>query len=294
MARLREAAGDLDGAVGLLQEADRLYVGDFAPDVRPVGADLARILAARGDITDALERLRARGITSHDALSYLHEYEHVTLARVLIDGHADSRDVAALSEATDLLQRLLAAARAGDRTRSTIEVLNVLSVATAASGDRTRALHLLDEAVDLAGTEGFLGVFTLDRRHLQPLVHDVLTDGAADQFLRRVGDLLDDSPDGDDEEAAGVREKSALSGGARPSKPQVALVEPLSDRELEVLRYLCSELDGPGIARQLSVSLSTVRTHTQHIYAKLGVNNRRAAVRRAHQLDLLAAGAHRR
>ena len=65
-----------------------------------------------------------------------------------------------------------------------------------------------------------------------------------------------------------------------------AYVEPLSERELEVMRLLGSDLDGPGIARQLSVSLSTVRTHTQHIYAKLGVNNRRAAVRRAHQLDL--------
>ena len=65
-----------------------------------------------------------------------------------------------------------------------------------------------------------------------------------------------------------------------------SFTEPLSERELEVMRLLGSDLDGPAIARELSVSLSTVRTHTQHIYAKLGVNNRRAAVRRAHQLDL--------
>ena len=68
--------------------------------------------------------------------------------------------------------------------------------------------------------------------------------------------------------------------------PRLAYVEPLSERELEVMRLLGSDLDGPDIARQLSVSLSTIRTHTQHIYAKLGVNNRRAAVRRAHQLGL--------
>ncbi len=61
---------------------------------------------------------------------------------------------------------------------------------------------------------------------------------------------------------------------------------PLSERELDVLRLLGSDLDGPAIARHLHVSLATVRTHTQHIYAKLGVNNRRAAVRRAHQLRL--------
>ena len=66
-----------------------------------------------------------------------------------------------------------------------------------------------------------------------------------------------------------------------------SLIEPLSERELEVLRLLRTELSGPEIARELMVSLSTVRTHTQNIYAKLGVNNRRAAVRRAEELDLL-------
>ena len=64
------------------------------------------------------------------------------------------------------------------------------------------------------------------------------------------------------------------------------LIEPLSARELEVLRLLGTELDGPSIARQLFVSLNTVRTHTKNIYTKLGVNNRRSAVRRADELDL--------
>jgi len=72
----------------------------------------------------------------------------------------------------------------------------------------------------------------------------------------------------------------------RPSRGR-AMVEPLSDRELEVLRLLGTDLDGPDIARALSVSLSTVRTHTRNIYAKLGVTNRRAAVRHAHDLHLL-------
>ena len=76
---------------------------------------------------------------------------------------------------------------------------------------------------------------------------------------------------------------SAVESAAEPGAP---LVVPLSSRELDVLRLLGSDLDGPAIARHLNVSLPTVRTHTQHIYAKLGVNNRRAAVRRAHQLHL--------
>jgi LuxR family maltose regulon positive regulatory protein len=66
-----------------------------------------------------------------------------------------------------------------------------------------------------------------------------------------------------------------------------ALVQPLSDRELDVLRLLGTDLDGPDIARALSVSLNTMRTHTRNIYAKLGVTSRRAAVRQAHELNLL-------
>jgi LuxR family transcriptional regulator, maltose regulon positive regulatory protein len=65
------------------------------------------------------------------------------------------------------------------------------------------------------------------------------------------------------------------------------LVEPLSERELEVLRLLGTELSGPEVANELMVSLSTMRTHTRNIYNKLGVDNRRAAVRRAEELHLL-------
>ena len=78
--------------------------------------------------------------------------------------------------------------------------------------------------------------------------------------------------------------------GTSGDSPRVTqdLVEPLSDRELEVLRLLATDLDGPGIAGELVVSLHTVRSHTKSIYAKLGVNNRRAAVRRAGELGLLS------
>ncbi len=64
------------------------------------------------------------------------------------------------------------------------------------------------------------------------------------------------------------------------------LIEPLSVRELEVLRLLRTDLSGPDIARDLMVSLHTLRTHTNNIYSKLGVNNRRSAVRRAEELAL--------
>ena len=79
--------------------------------------------------------------------------------------------------------------------------------------------------------------------------------------------------------------------GTRASTPQ-ELVEPLSERELDVLRLLGSDLGGPDIARQLSVSLNTLRTHTKNIYAKLGVSSRRAAVRQARDLNLIPGHRH--
>ena len=93
-----------------------------------------------------------------------------------------------------------------------------------------------------------------------------------------------------------VRQLLAAFGEARTEQPasqrtpaqpaSQPLIEPLSERELDVLRLLGTDLSGPEIARELMVSLSTMRTHTKNIYSKLGVNNRRAAVRRAEELDL--------
>jgi LuxR family transcriptional regulator, maltose regulon positive regulatory protein len=76
-----------------------------------------------------------------------------------------------------------------------------------------------------------------------------------------------------------------LKSKIQNQKPKI--VEPLSERELEVLKLLRSELSGPEIAERLIVSLNTLRTHTKSIFNKLGVNNRRAAVRRAEELDIV-------
>ena len=88
-------------------------------------------------------------------------------------------------------------------------------------------------------------------------------------------------------ESAYARRLLALSSRHAGPPPGGRLVEPLSDRELDVLRLLGTDLDGPQIARELVVSLHTVRSHTKSIYAKLGVNSRRAAVRQAEELDLM-------
>ena len=248
-AMLAEAEGDLAGALALVMQAQQVYLGDFSPNVRPLHAIAARLQIRLDDLDEAERWARDHDVTATQELSYLHEFEHVTLAEVMLARGRDRADPAILLETEDLLQRLLDAATAGGRNATVIEVL-VLQAATAqALGDVSTSLELLDRAVRLAEPEGQMRAFA------------------------RSGGIP-----GADVPASAVKQEPTSSS---------SLPDPLSARELEVLRLLATELAGPEIAQRLFVSLNTLRTHTKNIYAKLGVNRRRAAVRRGGELGLL-------
>ena len=266
MARIRQAEGDPAGALDLLSEAERLYAGDFFPNVRPVPAVRARVWIAQGRLGEALGWARERGLSVDDDLSYLREFEHITLARMLLARHQDERAGHSLHQATRLLERLLLAAEEGERTGRVIEILVLQALAHQMQGDIPAALACLGRAVTLAEPEGYVRVFVDEGPPMASLLRGLAKQGTAGNYVRR---LL------------------AAAGEAGHDSPvKQALIEPLSERELDVLRLLGTELDGPAIARELMVSLNTVRTHTKHIYAKLAVTSRRAAVRRAAELDL--------
>ena len=268
MARIREAEGDLDGALALLDEAERLYVGDFSPDVRPVPAMRARVWTRQGRFDDALDWAGERGLSVDYGRSYLHEFEHVTLARVLIARAGAAGGERALDAVIELLERLLDAAATGHRTGSVIEILVLQALAHQLQGDLMAALGPLERALTLAEPEGYVRVFVDEGPPMTTLLETTSNGGeTASTHARRLLAAL----------------ATAEVGTLR--RPQ--LVEPLSERERHVLRLLGTELTGPEIARELMVSVNTVRSHTQRIYAKLGVNNRRAAVRRAQELDVL-------
>ncbi|WP_240645722.1 LuxR C-terminal-related transcriptional regulator [Georgenia sp. SYP-B2076] len=267
MARLREAEGDLDGALDLLDDAERVYTPDMFPDVRPIPALKARLRLARGELGAALGWARERGLSADDDLSYLREFEHLTLAKVLLARHTAAGDDHSLSEATALLKRLLRAAEDGGRTGSVIETLVLQARARQAQGDLPAAVTSLRRAVTLAEPEGHVRVFADEGPSLAALLRAVDKAGTARTHVRRL-----------------LAAVSATEGDAPAHQ---GLIEALSERELGVLRLLGTELSGPDIARELIVSLNTVRTHTKNIYAKLGVNSRRAAVRRAEELGLL-------
>ncbi|MCW2876044.1 MAG: ATP-dependent transcriptional regulator, MalT-like, LuxR family [Sphaerisporangium sp.] len=268
MARIREAEGDLGGALNLLNEAERLYMSDFFPNVRPVPAMRARVYVAQGGLGEALGWARERGLSVDDDLSYLREFEHITFARVLLARYTAERAERSIHEATRLLERLLPAAEEGARTGSLIEILVLQALAHQTRGDVPAALASLRRALTLSEPEGYVRIFVDEGPPMASLLRAVATQGIAPSYVRRLLAALDKTED---------------------STPvQQGLIEPLSERELHVLRLLGTDLNGPDIARRLIVSLNTVRTHTKNIYAKLGVNNRRAAVRRAVELDLLS------
>jgi LuxR family maltose regulon positive regulatory protein len=267
MARIREAEGDPVGALALLDEAERRYVGDFTPDVRPVPALRARVWVAQGRLADAFGWARERGLSAGDELSYLREFEHVTLARALLAGCGMERARHSLDEVTAFLDRLLHAAEVGDRTGSVLEILVLQALAHRMRGDVAAALPPLERALTLAEPEGYVRMFVDEGARMAGLLRAAMKHGIAPSYARRLLTAFGDA------------------GDRSPATP--ALVEPLSERERDVLRLLATDLSGPEIARELVVSLSTVRTHTNRIFAKLGVNNRRAAVRRAEELDLL-------
>jgi LuxR family maltose regulon positive regulatory protein len=270
MARIREAAGDLDGALVLLDEAERLYMSDFSPNVRPIAALKTRVWLAQGRLGEALDWARAQGLSAQDEISYGREFDHITLARVLLTQYMIDRADHVMRETIGLLHRLLQAAEVGERTGSVIEILVLLSLAHQMCGDIPAALVPLERALTLAEREGYVRMFVDEGPSMAELLTRMKAEGGRMKEYSRT--LL----------AAFGKQEDVHPASFIPQP----LMEPLSVRELDVLRLLRTDLSGPEIARELTVSLHTLRTHTNNIYIKLEVNNRRAAVRRAEELDV--------
>jgi LuxR family maltose regulon positive regulatory protein len=280
-ARIKQAQGDLEGALQLLEEAERRYVGDFFPNVRPVAALVARMWVAQGRLGDALGWARVQGLSAHDQLSYLHEFEHITLARVLLAQYKSNRAETSILDAIGLLHRLLEAAEAGERTGRVIEVLMLQALAHQLEDDIPAALVPLERALTLAEREGYVRLFVDEG---PPIAH-LLREAAARNIMPDYTvTLLAAFPRTEGQELGTESLEPARSVFSPQSS---AIVEPLSQRELDVLRLLKTELSGPEIARELVIGLSTVRTYTKSIYSKLNVTNRRAAVKRAAELGLI-------
>jgi LuxR family maltose regulon positive regulatory protein len=294
MARIREAQGDLDEALDLLDQAEFLYDANFSPNVRPIATRKTRVWVAQGRLGEALDWAHEQGLSVENELGYLHEFDHITLARVLLALYQSDRANRSIQEAMGLLERLLKAAEEGGRKGSTIEILVLQSIAYHAQGDLPVALKPLQKALTLAEPEDYIRMFVDEGSPMTQLLLEAASRGIMPDYTGKLLRAFEAEQPGSAGKSPLPTPLAVLPEGPRRS-PRPAgergdgepLTEPLSQRELEVLRLFKTELSGPEIARELVIALSTVRTHTKSIYSKLNVNNRRAAVKRAAELNLI-------
>jgi LuxR family transcriptional regulator, maltose regulon positive regulatory protein len=244
--------------------------------VRPIPALRARMWVAQGRLGEALAWAREQGLSVEDDLCYLREFEHITLARILLARSESDRADHATCHAMPLLERLLKAAQEGGRMGHAIEILILQALAHKTQGDISAALIPLQQALTLAAPEGYIRIFVDEGLPMAQLLREAATRRIMPDYT---SGLL---------AACEAQGQGCASAGPISTPPaSQSLIEPLSQRELEVLRLFKTELSGPEIARELVIALSTVRTHTKSIFSKLNVNDRRAAVRRAEELDLV-------
>jgi len=279
-ARLKRAEGDLEGVLDLLHAAERAYVRGPVPDVRSLAALKARVWIAQGRLTEATAWAQEQGLAADDKLSYLREFEHITLARLLLARYQSEQAVYLIDEAMDLLARLLYAAEAGERMGSVIEILLLQALAHAALGDIPSALAPLERALTLAEPEGYVRLFADERAPMACLLTEAAARGIKPDYIPRLLAAFEaGEPKGEPNPPPPVSPTPAPS--AQP------LIEPLSEREIEVLHLIAQGLSNRAIADRLFIALSTVKGHNRVIFGKLQVQRRTEAVARARELGLL-------
>jgi LuxR family maltose regulon positive regulatory protein len=265
LARIEQARGDPGGARATLDAAAREARAVDDPWRRAMLASqrVRLLIAAEAGRpgpapAEAARWERACGLTPDDALSFRDELGHLTLARVLL------AEPARRAVGRRLLDRLAAAAEVGGRQGRLIAILALRAVGAAAASDRSAAPADLARALALAEPEGAVRPFVDEGAPMAALLRRA-SPGNASPFVATI--------------------LAAMPGAEQTGAP-APLAEPLSARELAVLRLLAAGLTGPEIARELSVGHSTVRTHLKRVYGKLAVHSRAQAIDRARALRL--------
>jgi len=264
LARLRQAQGRDDAALAAIHRAEQITHGLRVPRLSTlVSACRTRIGLTQGDLELAVRWARdyERTLLASQPPPYLREYEDLTLVRVMLaqDRHA---------EALLLLDKLRASAEAAQRMGSTIEILALQALALQAQGDQSQATDVIRKALALAKPEGYARLFLDEGQPMARLLLTVATHGTGAEHAAHLLTFLD-------------AEQRALGSDVS------LLVEPLSERESEVLRLIAAGLSNREIAEELVIAFSTAKWHASNIYGKLGVRSRTQAISRARELNLL-------
>jgi len=238
-----------------------------------VSAWQTRLWLAENRLEAASEWARKRGlVVAGDPQpptepSYFRLIEVIVVARILI---AQGRSERAIG----LLQQLLEAAEAGNRTTRVIEILLLQALALQAGGRTTEAMSRMEQALTLTEPEGFVQVYVDEGPRMARLLYEAASRGVVPEYARR---LLAAFPVTETEQTVGSDGRG----------PRDEMIEPLSGRELEVLQLIAEGLTNKEIATRLFLSLHTVKVHARNIYGKLNVHSRTQAVARSQAMGLL-------
>ncbi len=271
LARLHQARNKPTLALALVEEFVRLAeTRQFASAQLAIASAVrARLALMQGDLAEAVRWAEVSDLSASDDPCYSREQEYLTFARVRIaQGRLDPGGPF-LAEALLLLERLREDAEAKARMDSILEILVLQSLAFfAGSAHRTQALPALERALLLGEQEGYIRLFVDEGEPMVALLHQA--------YAHRI------APD------SVVTLLSAFGEQAKASPSRAfPLVEPLTERELAVFRLLVRGLSNAEIARELIITVGTVKRHVNSIYGKLGVNSRAQAIARAQALHVL-------
>ena len=278
-ARVRAAQGDIDGALEAIESAHRLAERFDAMEVDDVSVAVARarFQIAQGSLEAPARWAEERGLTAELTLQTLYDeissasslyrfFEYTTFAWLRI---AQNRPAEALA----VLEPLVEAAEASGWLVYGAEALILKGLVLQAQGDEVRALNAIGRALSAARPGGFVRLFVEKGAPMARLLYRAAEEGIEPQFAGR---LLTAFP-----------EPQAPEPFRDASTGQGALIEPLSDRELEVLELVADGLSNREIAQTLYLSVNTVKVHTSNIYGKLGVHSRTQAVAKARAVGIL-------
>jgi LuxR family maltose regulon positive regulatory protein len=267
LATIRQTSGDAKGALEALRNAERIQAEHptYAKVNTIVNTCRVHLSLAQEGPAEAARQAREARLGETESVIF-REQERIVLAEVRV---AEEK----WEEALDLLTQLAEDAERGGRFGRLIEILALQAVAWQTQGNTARAVSALERALSLGEAEGYMRVFVEQGEPMATLLEHVAAGGTAREYVTRLLDAL------------GVEAEEPAPPPAPPSPSP--LVEPLTDRETEVLRLLGEGYSNRQIADALFITLNTVKKHTSNIYGKLGVRSRTQAVVRAQELGLL-------